>query len=64
MDETDFEGSLVLEQLAAAGKVEEFFEAIDGDDVQRAVALMKQARIDAGTISIVVRKMKDGGGEH
>jgi NAD(P)-dependent dehydrogenase (short-subunit alcohol dehydrogenase family) len=33
MDETDFEGTLVLEQLAAVGKVEEFFDAIDSDDV-------------------------------
>jgi hypothetical protein len=27
MDQRDFEGSLVLEQLAAIGSVEEFFEA-------------------------------------
>lgn len=33
MDESDFEGTLVLEQLAAIGKVEEFFDAIDSDDV-------------------------------
>ena len=36
MDETDFEGTLVLEQLAAIDRVDEFFEAIDADDVQRA----------------------------
>ena len=27
MDDADFEGTLVLEQLAAIGKVEDFFEA-------------------------------------
>ena len=35
MDDTDFEGTLVLEQLAAIGKVEDFFDAVDSDDVQR-----------------------------
>ena len=36
MDESDFEGTLVLEQLAAIGKVDDFFDAIDADDTQRA----------------------------
>jgi hypothetical protein len=64
MDEADFEGTLVLEQLAAVGKVEEFFEAIDGDDVQRATTLMKKADVDAATIAIVIRKMEESDGEH
>jgi len=64
MDETDFDGTLVLEQLAAIGCVEEFFDAIDSDDVERATSLMKKARIDASTIATVVRKMEDGDGEH
>jgi hypothetical protein len=64
MDERDFEGTLVLEQLAEVGRVEEFFDAIDSDDVQRAASLMKKARIDASTIAIVVKKMADSGGEH
>jgi hypothetical protein len=64
MDDTDFEGTLVLEQLAAIGKVDEFFEAIDSDDVGRATALMKRAGIDAATIATVVRKMEEGDGEH
>ena len=64
MDDTDFEGTLVLEQLAGIGKVDEFFEAIDSDDVERATALMKRAKIDASTIATVVRKMQDGDGEH
>jgi hypothetical protein len=64
MDETDFEGTLVLEQLAAIGKVDDFFEAIDADDVQRATRLMKSANVDAATIATVVRKMDEGDSEH
>ncbi len=64
MDDTDFEGTLVLEQLAAIGKVDEFFEAIDADDFQWATRLMKRAKIDAPTIATVVRKMEDGDAEH
>ncbi len=64
MEEEDFEGTLVLEQLAAIGKVDDFFDAIDSDDVDRAVALMKRAKVDAPTIAIVVKKMEDSDGEH
>jgi hypothetical protein len=64
MDETDFEGTLVLEQLAAIDKVDEFFEAIDADDVRRATTLMRAAGVDASTIAIVVKKMEAGDGEH
>ncbi|HXT99745.1 MAG TPA: hypothetical protein VN903_02045 [Polyangia bacterium] len=64
MDEADFEGTLVLEQLAAIGKVEEFFDAIDADDVGRATQLMKRANVDASTIATVVRKMEEADGSH
>lgn len=64
MDDADFEGSLVLEQLAAIDRVDEFFEAIDADDVARATALMKRANIDAATIATVVRKMAESDGQH
>jgi hypothetical protein len=64
MDEADFEGSLVLERLAAIGKVEEFFDAVDADDVPRAARLMKRANIDAATIATVIRKLEAGDGEH
>jgi len=64
MDDTDFEGTLVLEQLAAIGKVEDFFDAIDSDDVQRATKLMKRAQVDASTIATVIRKMEEADGEH
>jgi hypothetical protein len=64
MDDTDFEGTLVLEQLAAIGKVEDFFDAVDSDDVGRATTLMKRANVDASTIATVIRKMKESDGQH
>lgn len=60
MDEKDFEGSLVLEQLAGIGKVEAFFDAVDADDYLEATSLMKLANIDAQTIEIVLKKMAAG----
>ena len=64
MDESDFEGTLVLEKLAEIGKVDDFFEAIDSDDLSKATALMKQARIDSETIAVVLKKMREADGEH
>ena len=64
MDESEFEGTLVLEQLAAIGKVDEFFDAVDADDTRRAIQLMKSADVDASTIATVVRKMEESDGEH
>jgi hypothetical protein len=64
MDERDFEGTLVLEQLAAVDRLDEFFDAIDSDDVERAKALMKRANIDSDTIAKVVEKMEAADGEH
>ncbi|HET9957059.1 MAG TPA: hypothetical protein VFQ61_21330 [Polyangiaceae bacterium] len=64
MDETDFEGTLVLERLASIDMLEEFFDAVDSDDVQRAIVLMRRAKIDASTIKIVVEKMERADGEH
>lgn len=64
MNETDLEGTLVLESLAAIGKVEDFFEAIDADDVRLATRLMRAANLDASTIATVVRKMEESDDEH
>jgi hypothetical protein len=62
MDESDFEGTLILEKLAEIGKVEDFFEAIDSDDFSKAKALMKQAKIDSETVSMVLKKMAESDG--
>lgn len=64
MDESDFEGTLVLEKLAEIGKLEHFFDAIDADDFVRVKALMKRANIDTETIAMVMKKMGDADGEH
>lgn len=57
MDETDLEGTLVLEKLAEIGKVDEFFNAIDSDDFAKAKKLMLRAGVDLETIQIVMKKM-------
>lgn len=64
MEETDFEGTLVLERLAAVGKLEDFFDAVDSDDVERAVLIMRNANVDATTIATVIRKMEESDGQH
>lgn len=64
IEESDFEGSLVLEKLAEIGKVDDFFEAVDSDDFAEAASLMKRAGVDSGTIAIVLKKMRDADGEH
>ena len=58
MDESAFEGTLVLEKLAEIGKVDEFFEAVDSDDFGRAARLMRMAGVDDGTVETVLRMMK------
>jgi len=57
MDESGFEGTLVLEKLAQIGKVDDFFEAVDSDDFDRAKSLMKRGGVDRETIAIVLKKM-------
>ena len=64
MDEQDFEGTLVLEKLAGIGKVDDFYEAIDADNFNKAATLMRQARIDADTIALILKKMRAADGQH
>ncbi len=64
MDESDFEGTLVLEKLAEIGKVDDFFAAIDSDDFNKATSLMRRANVDSETIAMVLKKMGDADGEH
>lgn len=64
MNESDFEGTLVLEKLAEIGKVDDFFEAIDSDDFGKAQSLMRLAKIDPPTISLVLKKMSISDGDH
>jgi len=64
MDESQFEGTLVLEKLAAIGLVDEFFEAIDADDFDTAKKLMKRARVDFADIKTVLEKMASADGDY
>ena len=64
MDESDFEGTLVLEKLAEINKVDDFFEAIDSDDFGLAQSLMKRAKIDSETIAMVLEKMNEADDKH
>lgn len=59
MDENDLEGTLVLEKLAEINKVDEFFEAIDSDNLGKAISLMKKAQVDADTIAQVLKQIKE-----
>ena len=59
MDESHFEGTLVLEKLAEHNKLDKFFSAVDSDDFALAKKLMKQVGIDNETIAIVMKKMED-----
>jgi len=64
MKTNEFDGSLVLEMLAAVNKLDEFYEAIDSDDFAFARNLMVSAGIDKETITWVVDKMHEADGEH
>lgn len=59
MDESDFEGTLILEKLAEIQGVEEFLDAIDSDNFKRARSLMRVAGVDTDSIDIVLSKMND-----
>lgn len=64
MDESFFEGTLVLKKLARIGKLEEFMEALDSDNAKKAAALMRSAKLNPETITIVLKKMAGPLDEH
>jgi hypothetical protein len=63
MNEDDFEGTLILEQLAEIGQVDAFFEAIDSDNFSEVRRIMLDAGVDPETIKIVMKKVIEGDGE-
>ena len=58
MDDSDFEGTLVLEKLAEIGQVDAFLEAVDADDFGRAASLMERAQVDPETMTAVLKMMR------
>jgi hypothetical protein len=63
MDETDFEGTLVLEQLPPSERWKTS-STQSTDDVDRATQLVRRANIDASTVATFVRKMEESDREH
>ncbi len=64
MNESDFEGSLVLEKLARLGLVDDFMAAVDSDNAEKAAELMRSADIDEETIELTLKKMADPFDDH
>lgn len=62
--ERDFEGSLILEQLAELELLDDFMEAIDSDDKRSVVSLLRRAKVDDETIEMVLDKMNNPDGKH
>ena len=64
MTEDDFEGTLILEQLARIDAVDDFMAAADTQDYEQARALMTQAGVEEAAQLIVLKKMADPYDEH
>ncbi len=63
-DGNGFEGTLILERLAEAGRVDAFFEAIDSDDLAEVRSILKSAEFDSETIAMVLKMIAAAGGDH
>ena len=55
----DYDGSHVLEQLAERGLLDAFYDAVDGDQFERAQELMERAGLDDASIQITLQKMRE-----
>lgn len=64
MNESGFEGTLVLEKLARIDQVDAFMEAVDSEDLKTAAALMRSAGVDEQTIEIVLKKIANPDDQH
>lgn len=58
--ELDFEGTLVLEKLATVNLIDDFFEAVDSDNLHEVEILLRQAEVDDETIEEVLRQIEEG----
>jgi hypothetical protein len=57
MDKKHFEGTLVLERLAAIRTIDEFFNAVDSDNFKMVNLLLREAKVDPKTILTIIKKM-------
>ncbi len=62
MDETDFEGSIILEKLASVNLLDDFFEAIDSDNMKQVVSLLREADVDDEMIDEVLNQIEEANG--
>jgi hypothetical protein len=53
----NFEGSLILEELASRGLVEDFYAAVDADDLPKIVSILRSAGIDDEKIREVLKEI-------
>ena len=60
MDESELEGSMVLERLAEVDKVQDFYDAIDADNFVLARELMELVNTDENIIRLILKKVEDG----
>ncbi|MBY0516790.1 MAG: hypothetical protein K2P81_07775 [Bacteriovoracaceae bacterium] len=58
MKDQDFEGTLILEELASFGLLQEFYDAIDSDDLTKVISLMRRVDIDQEDILAVLSKIR------
>ncbi len=59
MDESNFEGTLVLEKIAENNQIDDFYMAIDSDDFDKAKRIMMDSGVSKSEISEVLRMMRE-----
>lgn len=58
-DNDDFDGSLILEKLAEAGRLDDFYESIDEDDFKRARKILRETGFPIEMIHRVIQEIQD-----
>ena len=53
------EGSKVLELLTEVDLLEDFYEAIDDDNISKVISILKKAQIDEDTIKEIVQEIQE-----
>lgn len=54
------EGTLVLEKLNEMNLLDDFYEAVDEDNLEKVQLILKRARIGSATIAMIMRKIEEG----
>ena len=60
MNDELLEGTLVLEKLNEMNLLDDFYEAVDEDNLEKVQLILKRARIDSATIAMILREIEDG----